>query len=115
MISLAARAEMSFGGSSAPACYAELKNVGTLSPDQAENLSKILCQELFNWVLACPKNASTSSSPTPTALCGVEWRYLWLDERVRTPANQCLPSSDATGRAGRHGGASAACAVLRTS
>src|SRR5208283_3922067 len=46
MIGLAARAEMSFAGSSAPACYAELKNVGTLSPDQVENLSKILCQEL---------------------------------------------------------------------
>jgi phenylpyruvate tautomerase PptA (4-oxalocrotonate tautomerase family) len=46
MISLAARAEMSFAGSGAPACYAELKNVGTLSPDQVENLSKVLCQEL---------------------------------------------------------------------
>jgi phenylpyruvate tautomerase PptA (4-oxalocrotonate tautomerase family) len=46
MISLAAPTEMSFAGSGAPACYAELKNVGTLSPDQVENLSKILCQEL---------------------------------------------------------------------
>ena len=46
MISLPARAEMSFAGSGAPACYAELKNVGTLTPDQVENLSKVLCQEL---------------------------------------------------------------------
>jgi phenylpyruvate tautomerase PptA (4-oxalocrotonate tautomerase family) len=46
MIGLAARAEMSFAGSSAPACYAELKNVGTLSPEQVENLSKVLCREL---------------------------------------------------------------------
>ena len=46
MISLAARTEMSFAGSGAPACYAELKNVGTLSPGQAKNLSKVLCQEL---------------------------------------------------------------------
>jgi phenylpyruvate tautomerase PptA (4-oxalocrotonate tautomerase family) len=46
MISLAARAEMSFAGNNAPACYAELKNVGTLSAEQVENLSKILCQEL---------------------------------------------------------------------
>jgi phenylpyruvate tautomerase PptA (4-oxalocrotonate tautomerase family) len=46
MISLAARAEMSFAGSGEPACYAELKNVGTLSPGQAKNLSKVLCQEL---------------------------------------------------------------------
>jgi phenylpyruvate tautomerase PptA (4-oxalocrotonate tautomerase family) len=46
MISLAGRADMSFAGSSAPACYAELKNVGTLSPDQVEKLSQVLCQEL---------------------------------------------------------------------
>lgn len=46
MISLTARAEMSFAGSSAPACYAELKNVGTLSPGQVETLSRFLCQEL---------------------------------------------------------------------
>ena len=46
MVSLAARTEMSFAGSGAPACYAELKNVGTLSPGQVENLAKVLCQEL---------------------------------------------------------------------
>jgi phenylpyruvate tautomerase len=46
MISLAAREEMSFAGSNAPACYAELKNVGRLTPDQTEELSKVLCQEL---------------------------------------------------------------------
>jgi phenylpyruvate tautomerase len=46
MISLPAHADMSFAGGSAPACYAELKNVGTLSPDKVENLSKVLCQEL---------------------------------------------------------------------
>jgi phenylpyruvate tautomerase PptA (4-oxalocrotonate tautomerase family) len=46
MISLTARAEMSFAGNSAPACYAELKNVGALTPGQAKNLSKVLCQEL---------------------------------------------------------------------
>jgi phenylpyruvate tautomerase len=46
MISLAPRPEMSFGGTSAPACYAELKNVGTFSADEAERLSKILCAEL---------------------------------------------------------------------
>jgi phenylpyruvate tautomerase PptA (4-oxalocrotonate tautomerase family) len=46
MISLTAREHMLFGGSNAPACYAELKNVGTLTPDQTEELSKALCQEL---------------------------------------------------------------------
>ncbi len=46
MIGLAAREEMSFAGSNAPACYAELKNVGTLTPEQTEELSRVLCQEL---------------------------------------------------------------------
>jgi len=55
MISLAARADMSFAGSIAPACYAELKNVGTMSPGQTENLSKVLCQELSRG-LGVPQN-----------------------------------------------------------
>ena len=29
-----------------PACYAELKNVGTLSPERCEQLSALLCREL---------------------------------------------------------------------
>jgi hypothetical protein len=38
---------MSFGAdASRPACYAELKNVGTLSPGRCEQLSAILCREL---------------------------------------------------------------------
>jgi phenylpyruvate tautomerase len=46
MIGLAGREEMIFAGSNAPACYAELKNVGTLTPEQTEELSQVLCQEL---------------------------------------------------------------------
>ena len=38
---------MSFGADATrPACYAELKNVGTLAPERCEQLSAILCREL---------------------------------------------------------------------
>ncbi len=43
MVSLVPRATMSFAGSREPACYAELKNVGTLSADKVEHLSQVLC------------------------------------------------------------------------
>lgn len=46
MTALAPVAQMTFGGSSAPACYVEVKNIGTLEPAQAEALSKALCQQL---------------------------------------------------------------------
>ena len=46
MVSLQPRAEMSFGGTTRPACYAELKNVGSLPPERVEQLSQLLCTEL---------------------------------------------------------------------
>lgn len=46
LVALEPRAEMSFGGSTDPACYAELKNVGTLSAARVEELSRTLCDEL---------------------------------------------------------------------
>jgi phenylpyruvate tautomerase len=46
MVIAAPRPEMIFGGSADPACYAELKNVGTLSGAQVEALSAKLCDEL---------------------------------------------------------------------
>jgi phenylpyruvate tautomerase len=46
MVIVNPRPEMVFGGSAAPACYAELKNVGQLSSEQVEALSKQLCGEL---------------------------------------------------------------------
>jgi phenylpyruvate tautomerase len=47
MIALAPRAELSFAGdASAPALYAELKNVGTLAPERVAELSRLLCAEL---------------------------------------------------------------------
>lgn len=46
MVALEPRAEMLFAGSTAPACYAELKNVGTLAQAQIERLSEQLAQTL---------------------------------------------------------------------
>jgi phenylpyruvate tautomerase len=46
MVLLQPHAEMSFGGTTRPACFAELKNVGTLSPQRVEQLSALLCAEL---------------------------------------------------------------------
>jgi phenylpyruvate tautomerase PptA (4-oxalocrotonate tautomerase family) len=47
MVALAQRADMSFGGDAAtPACYAELKNVGTLAAEQVSELAAILSAEI---------------------------------------------------------------------
>jgi hypothetical protein len=37
---------MTFGGISAPCCFAAVKNIGTLSPDAATKLSADLCTRL---------------------------------------------------------------------
>ncbi len=55
MVGLAPRMEMSFGGSREPACYAELKNVGTLSDDKVEQLSALLCDAIAK-ALALPRD-----------------------------------------------------------
>ncbi len=36
-------AEMTFGGSFEPACYAEVKNIGKFRPEQTERMSGLLC------------------------------------------------------------------------
>jgi phenylpyruvate tautomerase len=47
MVILNAGAAVSFGGDAlAPACYAELKNVGTLQPAHVAALSRQLCADL---------------------------------------------------------------------
>jgi phenylpyruvate tautomerase len=46
MVGLAPRLQMSFAGSRAPACYAELKNVGQLDPEKVEHLSEVLCDAI---------------------------------------------------------------------
>ncbi len=54
MLSLSRTAEMSFGGSAAPCCYAALKNIGTFTPAQTESLSALLCSRLADG-LGVPK------------------------------------------------------------
>jgi phenylpyruvate tautomerase len=47
MVMLNAGATLSFGGdATTPACYAELKNVGSLDPSHVAALSRLLCEEL---------------------------------------------------------------------
>jgi len=36
-------ASLVFGGSSAPACIAELSNIGALTPSQTERMSRLVC------------------------------------------------------------------------
>jgi phenylpyruvate tautomerase PptA (4-oxalocrotonate tautomerase family) len=46
MVALVPRATMMFAGSREPACYAELKNVGTLPAAKVEHLSEVLCDSI---------------------------------------------------------------------
>lgn len=46
MTALAPPAAMTFGASSAPACYVEVKNIGELQPADSEALSAVLCDQL---------------------------------------------------------------------
>jgi hypothetical protein len=55
MVSLVPRTTMSFAGSREPACYAELKNVGTLSAEKVEQLSQVLCTAIAK-ALALPED-----------------------------------------------------------
>lgn len=43
MTCLVPKTAMTFGGSDAPACYAEIKNIGALSRETTTRLSKVLC------------------------------------------------------------------------
>jgi phenylpyruvate tautomerase PptA (4-oxalocrotonate tautomerase family) len=46
MTSLLPRARMTFGGSTEPACYVEVKSIGTMSPEQTQAMSRALCARL---------------------------------------------------------------------
>jgi hypothetical protein len=46
MVSFEHDAELLFGGSADPACFAALKNIGTFTPAQTEKLSALLCAKL---------------------------------------------------------------------
>lgn len=46
MVAFEPGADMLFGGSSEPACFASLKSIGTFTPGQTERLSALLTQHL---------------------------------------------------------------------
>ena len=39
---------MTFGGTSDPVCYVEIKSIGTMNPGQTKAMSKDFCQEIEN-------------------------------------------------------------------
>lgn len=46
MTCLVPRPRMTFGGSTAPACYVEVKSIGRMTPAQTEQMSADLCARL---------------------------------------------------------------------
>jgi phenylpyruvate tautomerase len=46
MVAFESDAELLFGGTSEPACFAALKNIGTFTPSQTERLSALVTQHL---------------------------------------------------------------------
>ena len=44
---------MPFGGSTEPVCYIEIKNIGTMKPEQSKSMSQDFCQEI-NQALGVP-------------------------------------------------------------
>ena len=54
MVAFESDAELLFGGSSEPACFAALKNIGTFTPSQTERLSALLTQHLSTALSVAP-------------------------------------------------------------
>lgn len=55
MTCLEPQAHMTFAGTEEPACYAELKNMGSLPPELTAELSRVLCSKLSQ-ALGVPQN-----------------------------------------------------------
>jgi phenylpyruvate tautomerase len=55
MTNLVPRAEMTFGGTFDPVCYAEIKNIGKFKPDQTKRLSSQVC-DLVSQGLGVPSS-----------------------------------------------------------
>lgn len=55
MTCLVPQTAMTFGGTEAPSAYAELKNIGTFTPELTQRLSRELCALLSN-ALRVPQN-----------------------------------------------------------
>ena len=54
MVSLESEAQLLFGGSSEPACFAVLKNIGTFTPQHTERLSASLTAHLSKALQVSP-------------------------------------------------------------
>ncbi len=55
MTAFEAEVPMTFGGSTDPVCYIEIKSVGTMKPEQTKSMSQDFCQEI-NQALGVPTN-----------------------------------------------------------
>jgi phenylpyruvate tautomerase PptA (4-oxalocrotonate tautomerase family) len=55
MTCLLPQTDMTFGGSTGPSAYAELKNIGTFSPETTQRLSRQLCA-LVSSAFGVPQN-----------------------------------------------------------
>ncbi|KAB8333439.1 hypothetical protein SD80_016635 [Scytonema tolypothrichoides VB-61278] len=55
MTAFEAGVSMTFGGTTDPVCYIEVKSVGTMKPDQTQAMSQDFCQEI-NKALKVPKD-----------------------------------------------------------
>jgi hypothetical protein len=69
MTSLVPKTSMTFGGSAAPSCHAELKSIGEFSKDTTDRLSGVLCTALSEG-LGVPKNRIYIEFANPPG-------YLW--------------------------------------
>ncbi|MBF2065443.1 MAG: hypothetical protein IGS39_13625 [Calothrix sp. C42_A2020_038] len=55
MTAFEAEVPMTFAGNTDPACYIEIKSVGSMKPEQTQAMSQDFCQEV-NQTLSVPKN-----------------------------------------------------------
>lgn len=55
MTAFEADVPMTFGGTSDPVCYIEIKSVGSMKPEQTQAMSQDFCQQI-NQVLGVDKN-----------------------------------------------------------
>lgn len=61
---------MTFGGSGAPACYAEIKNVGDLRPDKTAELSRAVSSQLSTGFAIPPTRIYLELASVPPHLWG---------------------------------------------
>jgi phenylpyruvate tautomerase PptA (4-oxalocrotonate tautomerase family) len=55
MTALEPNVAMTFGGTTDPVCYVEIKNIGTMSPQQTQTMSQDFCRQI-NGAIGVPSN-----------------------------------------------------------